>query len=97
MAGRLPSRFGSVIGFGMADRHVSSDDTHVMVARIAPAILQLLSDGMPRSRKEMVEALAPQHAKDEVTRTIMRLSVIGQLVQIKNKYGLMSLPEPDRS
>ena len=45
----------------------------------------------------MVEALAPQHTKDEVTRTIMRLSVIGQLVQIKNKYGLMSLPEPDWS
>ena len=80
----------------MLPRHISSDDTHAMVARIAPAILKLLSDGLPRSRNEMVEALAPQHAKDEVTRTIMRLSVTGRLVQTKNKYGLTSLPEPDR-
>ena len=80
----------------MPHRYSSSDDTHAMVARIAPAILKLLSDGLPRSRNEMVEALAPQHAKDEVTRTIMRLSVTGRLVQTKNKYGLTSLPEPDR-
>ena len=80
----------------MLPRHISSDDTHAMVARIAPAILKLLSDGLPRSRNEMVEALAPQHAKDEVTRTIMRLSVTGRIVQTKNKYGLTSLPESDR-
>ena len=80
----------------MPRRSISSDDTHAMVARIAPAILELLSDGLPRSRNEMVEALAPQHAKDEVMRTIMRLSVTGRLVQTKNKYGLTSLPEPDR-
>ena len=72
----------------MPHSHISSDDTHAMVARIAPAILKLLSDGLPRSRHEMVEALAPQHAKGEVTRTIMRLSVTGRLVQTKNKYGL---------
>ena len=80
----------------MPHRYSSSDDTHAMVARIAPAIFKLLSDGLPRSRNEMVEALAPQHAKDEVKRTIMRLSVTGRLVQTKNKYGLTSLPEPDR-
>ena len=57
----------------MPHSHISSDDTHAMVARIAPAILKLLSDGLPRSRHEMVEALAPQHAKDEVKRTIMRV------------------------
>ena len=53
----------------MPHRYTSSDDTHAMVARIAPAILKLLSDGLPRSRHEIVEALAPQqHAKDEVKR-----------------------------
>ena len=80
----------------MPHSHISSDDTHAMVARIAPAILKLLSDGLPRSRNEMVEALAPQHTKDEVTRTIMRLSVTGRLVETKNKYSLTSLPEPDQ-
>ena len=78
----------------MPHSHISSDDTHAMVARIAPAILKLLSDGLPRSRNEMVEALAPQHAKDEVKRTIMRLSVTGRLVETKHKYSLTPLPKP---
>ena len=39
----------------------------------------------------MVEALAPQHAKDEVKRTIMRLSVTGRLVETKHKYSLTPL------
>ena len=33
----------------MPHRHPSSDDTHAMVARIAPAIIKLLSDGLPRT------------------------------------------------
>jgi hypothetical protein len=78
----------------MPRRYASSDDTHAMVARIAPAVLKLLSDGLPRSRNEIVEALAPQHAKDEVKRTIMRLSVTGRLVETKRKYSLAPLPEP---
>ena len=68
-----------------------------MVARIAPVILKLLSDGLPRSRHEIVEALAPQqHAKDDVKRTIMRLSVTGRLVETKHKYSLAPLAEPDQ-
>ena len=81
----------------MPPRYTSSDDTHAMVARIAPAILKLLSDGLPRSRHEIVEALAPQqHAKDDVKRTIMRLSVIGRLIETKHKYSLTPLPKPDQ-
>ena len=79
----------------MPHRYSSSDDTHAMVARIAPAILKLLSDGLPRSKHEILEALAPRHAKDEVKRTIMRLSVTGRLVETKNKYSLTPLSEPD--
>jgi hypothetical protein len=51
---------------------------------------------VPRSRNEIVEALAQQHAKDEVKRTIMRLSVTGRLVETKHKYRLTPLPEPDQ-
>ena len=81
----------------MPPRYTSSDDTHAMVARIAPAILKLLSDGLPRSRHEIVEALAPQqHAKDDVKRTIMRLSVTGRLIETKHKYSLTPLPKPDQ-
>jgi predicted thioesterase len=74
--------------------YASSDDTHAMVARVAPAILELLGDGLPRSRQGIVAALALRHAKDEVVRTLMRLSVTGRLVEAKRKYSLAQLPEP---
>lgn len=80
----------------MPHRYSSSDDTHAMVARIAPAILELLSDGLPRSRHEILDALAARHAKDEVKRTIMRLAVTGRLVESKQKYSLELLPEADQ-
>ena len=79
----------------MPERYSSSDDTHAMVARVAPAILELLGDGLPRSRHDIVAALAPQHAKDEVVRTLMRLAVTGRLVEAERKYRLAPPPEPD--
>jgi hypothetical protein len=76
----------------MPDRYSSSADTHAMVARIAPAILELLRDGLPRSRHDIVAALAPQSAKDEVVRTLMRLTVTGQLIEAERKYRLAPPP-----
>jgi hypothetical protein len=74
----------------------SSDETHAMVARVAPAILELLGDGLPRSRHDIVAALAPWHTKDKVVRTLMRLAVTGQLVETERKYRLAPPPpEPD--
>jgi hypothetical protein len=72
----------------------SSDDTHAMVARVAPAILELLGDDLPRSRHEIVAALAGQYAKDEVVRTLMRLAVTGRLVETERKYRLAPPSEP---
>ena len=72
----------------MPSRYTSSADTHAMVARIAPSVLELLGDGVLRSRKAIVAALAGQHEKDEVVRTLMRLAVIGQVVDVDRKYGL---------
>jgi hypothetical protein len=65
-----------------------------MVACVAPAILERLGDGLPRSRREIVDALAPRHAKDEVVRTLMRLAVTGRLVEATRKYRLGPAPEP---
>jgi hypothetical protein len=79
----------------MPQHYSSSDETHAMVARVTPAILELLGDGLPRSRHDIVGALAGQHAKDEVVRTLMRLAVTGQLVEAERKYRLTPLPEPD--
>jgi hypothetical protein len=78
----------------MPPSYSSSDDTHAMVARIAPVILELLGDGLPRSRHDIVDALAPRHAKDEMVRTLMRLAVTSRLVEAKGKYTLPPPPEP---
>ncbi len=74
----------------MSPHFPSSADTHAMVARIAPSILELLGDGVPRSKNDIIGALAEQHTKDEVRRTLMRLAVTGQLVENKRKFQLPS-------
>jgi hypothetical protein len=64
-----------------------------MVARTAPAILDLLRDGTPRSRAAIITALADRHPKEDVVRTLMRLAVTGQLVEKERRYRLGPLPE----
>ena len=66
-----------------------------MVARTAPAILGLHGDGVPRSRRAIVAALAERHGKDEVVRTLMRLAVTGRLVETGGKYMPGPAPEAD--
>src|SRR4051812_10368098 len=78
----------------MPDRYASSADMHAMVARVAPAILELLGDGLPRSRHDIVAALAPRHTKDEVVRTLMRLAVTGRLVETERNTAWRRRPSP---
>jgi len=80
----------------MPSRYTSSADTHAMVARIAPSVLELLGDGVLRSRKAIVAALAGQHEKDEVVRTLMRLAVTGQILAANGKYTLPLATEPEQ-
>ena len=68
----------------------SSADMDAMVARVAPAVLALLGDGVPRSRRAIVAALADRHPRDEVARTLMRLAVTDRLAEIGGKYTLPS-------
>ena len=58
-----------------------SAEIEAMVARTAPAILELLGDGTPRPRSAIITALADRHPKEDVVRTLMRLAVTGQLVE----------------
>jgi hypothetical protein len=74
----------------MPRRYPSSSDMDAMLARIAPAVLALLGDGVPRSRRAIVAALADRHPKDEVARTLMRLAVTDRLAEIGGKYTLPS-------
>jgi hypothetical protein len=52
--------------------------------------VKLLQDGVPRSRSTIITTLAGQHSKEDVVRTLMRLSVTGQLVETERKYSLAS-------
>jgi hypothetical protein len=72
----------------MPQRYSSSADTDAMVARVAPAVLALLGDGVPRSRRAIVAALAERHPRDEVAHTLMRLAVTGRLAEAGGKYTL---------
>ena len=65
-----------------------SAEIEAMVARTAPAVLELLGDGTPRSKSAIITALADRHPKEDVVRTLMRLAVTGQLVETERKYSL---------
>ena len=72
----------------MPKPYPSSTDTEVMVERVAPAILELLGDGVPRSRRAIADALADRHPREEVRRTLMRLAVTDRVAETGGKYGL---------
>jgi hypothetical protein len=74
-------------------RYPSSADTDAMVARVAPAVLALLGDGVPRSRRAIVASLADRHPRDEVARTLMRLAVTDRLAEAGGKYTLAGTGE----
>src|SRR5437764_1644827 len=56
------------------------------VARVAPAILGLLADGVPRTRPAIVTALAGRHDKDDVTHALIRLAVTGRVEETGGRY-----------
>jgi hypothetical protein len=63
------------------------------VARVTLFILELLGDGVPRSRRTIIAALADQHPKDEVKRTLMRLAVTDRVVEAGG--GTYTLPRAE--
>ena len=65
-----------------------SAEIEAMVARTAPAVLELLQDGSPRPRSAIITALADRHPKEDVVRTLMRLTVTEKLIEANRKYSL---------
>lgn len=55
------------------------DEIEAVVAATAPAILDLLGDGVPRSGRAIIRALVHRHPKPDLNRTLMRLAVTGRL------------------
>ena len=71
-----------------------SAEIEAIVARTAPAVLGLLADGVLRTRAAIVAALAGRHSKEDVVRTLMRLSVTGRLEEGGGRYGPGAAPDP---
>jgi hypothetical protein len=72
----------------MPPKPAASPDLHVVIARITPAVLTLLGDGVPRSRGVITAALTDRHPRADVTLTLMRLAVTGQLIETGGKHTL---------
>jgi hypothetical protein len=50
-----------------------SAEVNAMIERVAPDILELLGDGVPRTKPAIVEALAGRHDKQDVVHALIRL------------------------
>src|SRR4051812_53420 len=55
-------------------------ELNAMIGRVAPAILGLLADGVPRTKAAIVAALAGRHTAEDVALTLVRLAVTGRQV-----------------
>ena len=60
-----------------------------MLARTMPVVL-LLADGVPRSKRAIVTALADGHSRKEVGHAVMRLAVTGGIVERQGRFTLAS-------
>jgi hypothetical protein len=65
-----------------------SAELNAMVERVAPAILGLLADGVPRTKAAVVEALAGRHDRQDLVHALIRLAVTGQVEETGGSYTL---------
>ena len=61
------------------------------IERVAPAILELLADGVPRTKAAIVAALAGRHDKQDVVHALIRLAVTGEVKDTGGKYALATV------
>ena len=65
-----------------------SAELNATIERVAPAILELLADGLPRTKAAIVAALAGRHDREAVTLALIRLAVSERVREISGKYAL---------
>ena len=63
-------------------------ELNAMIERVAPDILELLADGVPRTKAAIVKALAGRHAEDEGELALVRLAVTERVIETGGKYAL---------
>ena len=56
--------------------------------RVGPAILELLADGLPRTKPAIVAALAGRHAGEDVALALVRLAVTERVSRQGGRYRL---------
>jgi hypothetical protein len=65
-----------------------TDELNATIERVAPAILELLADGVPRTKPAIVEALAGRHDRQDVVHALIRLAVTGRVEDTGGRYAL---------
>jgi len=63
-------------------------ELNTMIDRVAPDILELLADDVPRTKGAIVEALAGRHDAADVALALVRLAVTGRVEETNGKYTL---------
>src|SRR3954451_12480186 len=66
--------------------NAGSAELNAMIERVAPAILELLADGVPRTKAAIVAALAGQHDKQDVVNAL--IAVTGRVEETDGRYTL---------
>ena len=65
-----------------------SASINTLIDQVAPAVLALLADGVPRTKGVIVQALARRHGTEAVAFALIRLTVTGEVEQSGSKYTL---------
>ena len=74
--------------------NAGSAELNAMIERVAPDILALLADGVPRRKPAIVEALAGRHERQDVISTLIRLTVTDRVVETGGRYTLTQESAP---
>ena len=69
-------------------------ELNATIERVAPDILELLADGMPRTKAAIVKVLAGRHAEGDVAHVLIRLAVTGEVEESGGRYALTAGEEP---
>ena len=63
-------------------------ELNAMIERVAPTILELLGDGVPRTKAAIVRALVTRHDADAVALALIRLAVTERVQDTGGRYAL---------
>ena len=64
-----------------------SAEVNAAIERVAPDVLGLLADGVPRTKAAIVEALAGRHERQDVAHALIRLTATGRVEGSGGRYA----------